>query len=140
MQNAEYDDGSARLGLAPPGGVNRRNRDSRQFVPLLHQQPQPLLFNEMGLDKQFHPIEGLVGFFEDNAEFGDKLGARPRAGRRAPVRLRSSQRPPRRAANTLSFAVWPFNPPFDHAQSPEALEGQSEIRNPQSKHSALGQV
>jgi len=27
----------------------------------------------------------------------------------------------------------PFNPPFDHAQGPEALEGQSEIRNPQSE-------
>jgi len=25
----------------------------------------------------------------------------------------------------------PFNPPFDHAQGPEALEGQSAIRNPQ---------
>ncbi|HET6442853.1 MAG TPA: shikimate dehydrogenase [Phycisphaerae bacterium] len=59
------------------------------------------------------------GAFLTYAAFDSQVGSPPPAPG-SPPRLRGAN-------------CSPFNPPFDLAQGPEALEGQSEIRNPQSE-------
>lgn len=60
----------------------RGGHDRRQFVRFREQSGKFCFWQDTGLDRQFEPKRGLVGFFLDDSNFGDELGlaARPATG------------------------------------------------------------
>ncbi len=125
----------------------RCGHDGGEFVGFVEQRGQFLCGHDAGFGEQFEPQSGLVGFFLDGADFGNKLrpAARPATG--AVVRRHGSSTPQNllrnHPASVVAFGNCPAH--FDDAQGKgfgscfqvyvihaEKLQIQSAIGNRQS--------